>query len=155
MNIILFIRDISPDSSFHYSRKQGGDLIFQYNRIRQRHEAVIPLEKWRADDFFEARILLDGNLVVPIFFDIEDSAPCVAEVPAAPPVDTPPAQDDMPEKAAEPEEATSITPEAPPVKRAGKRRSALTPEQMEAAQKAFAAEAPQPEAAPAPSFIPN
>lgn len=149
MNIILFIRDISPDSSFHYSRKQGGDLIFQYNRSRQRHEAVIPLEKWRADDFFEARILLDGQLVVPIFFDVEDSASCVAEVTAAPPADIPPAQEDMPVKAAEPEEAPSITQEAPPARRAYKRKSALTPQQVEAAQKAFSSEEQ------APSFIPT
>ena len=151
MNIILFLRDLSPDSAFHYARKQGGDLKFIYNRQRCRHEAVIPLDQWRANDFLEARMLLDTNLVVPIFFDVEDSAQCVAEVPTVEPVvlGSAPAAEDSQQPTVEPEEATSLTQEAPPVKRTTKRRR-LTEEQKRAAQAAFNEQAAAP-----PSFIPQ
>jgi hypothetical protein len=70
MKIVLFILNLGAHSSFHYSTKNGRDLVFQWVEARQRHEIEIPHEEWIADDYRMAKDLLDQALPVPVFFDV-------------------------------------------------------------------------------------
>lgn len=132
MKLVLYVKDITPDSCFHYGRKQGGDLTFVYNQKKDRHEAKFTLEEWRENDFYIARQLLDQSLCVPVFFDIdEDAEPVTPQVTA---VTIP---------------VTAPEPPAAPVKPA--RKSRLTDEQRQAAKAAYESQ----QAEPTPSFIPK
>ncbi len=136
MKIVLFLKNVNPDSCFHYGRKQGGDLKFVYNREKDRHEVTFPIEEWRQDNYYIARMFLDGPLVVPVFFDIEEDEQTEILKP----------------------QASSFKPETKPAKPSG-RKSKLTPEQRAAAQADYEEQSailtPKPEIEAPPSFIPT
>lgn len=84
MKIVLFLENIPSDSGFHYSTKQGACLLFEFDRIRNKHVCKIPLEKWRENNHFLAKDLLDQMLPVPVLFDIEEEV-ATAEKPSKAP----------------------------------------------------------------------
>lgn len=153
MNVILYIQNRNPDASFHYGRKQGGDITFSYNRQRDRHEAKFTLEEWRENNFYIAQTLLDQTLIIPILFDVEEdiAASCVAATTDIGANSDPDAGKEI-QQPVEPE-ASPVGSGDPPAKRAKKSR--LTDEQRTAAQAAYEVAQNLTEPAPLPSFIPK
>jgi hypothetical protein len=70
MKLILFMLNLGAHSSFHYSTKNGRNLVFQWVEARQRHEFEVDYEEWSADDFRFAKDFLDQALPVPVLFDV-------------------------------------------------------------------------------------
>lgn len=124
MKIVLFLLNVGSFSSFHYSTKQGRDLVFQWNEDVQRHEVEIPYEQWKENNFQMAKDLLDQFLPVPVLFDVRfDEQPKEAEQPAEAP-EVAPVIEPEPAPTPEPEPTPAETPEEPsPAKRARRKPS--------------------------------
>jgi hypothetical protein len=130
MKLILFILNLGAHSSFHYSTKNGRNLVFQWVEARQRHEIEVDYEEWSADDFRFAKDLLDQALPVPVLFDIKiEDAPILPQDGAAVArlVHTQEIEGSNPSPATndEPEDEPELEPEPKPKAKRGKKSIVL------------------------------
>jgi hypothetical protein len=136
MKLILFMLNLGAHSSFHYSTKNGRNLVFQWVEARQRHEFEVDYEEWSADDFRFAKDLLDQALPVPVLFDIkvenipifqQDGAAVarLAHTQEADGSNPSPATNDEPEDEEQPELEPEPEPEPKPKAKRGKKSIVL------------------------------